>query len=523
MKKYNVIVEKSDLYFSLTGLQAAKGAIVEHELEDIYMLSSKDCVIVPELLKMKLAKKKKEDLQTPDELGESSNSDFLAVRLTTKTDFQSFAYKAISNIGLFFDETKYWWFWDTSSYRWKLADETTIFNAIDAKIQIKKNTVESKISNPLMAALRRQGRLNAPKKLSCEWIQFKEKLINFVTGEEMVASKEYWVTNPIPWSLGESEETPVLDKLLQDWIGKEKNFEVLKELYAFVLPTDYFISTVPFLYGTGGDGKSQFMKLMSKFVGSYNSASVSLEYLEHSQFGTFQLLNKLVCQVNEMPKNEIKKFAICKSISGRDEVPAEKKGCDQRKEILYSKIFMVGNDVPLVNDQSEGFFRRIALIPFPNKFKENGDIYLTVPDVEYRNLARWCLNRLKVLYSTRKLLVKTDYVDTKEEYIKESNQIIRFLKEENYVTTDDGSFILVTDLYHAFNLWATSNNKNMMDYKEFKSKLEIIGFVSQSINTYVNGLRTQRSMISGIKKEMIVDASLKEALKKDDGDTNGSN
>lgn len=433
------------------------------------------------------------------------NSNILATRLHESSPFTVIARDACKMIGIHLDDQAYWWLWNPLEFKWETRDMVDIFNAIDDKLTDASNSIDAKIKAPLKEALERQARKNKPKKLDWKWIQFKEKLYNFETKETMEASCEYFVSNPIPWNVGESTDTPVLDKLLDEWLNNDKkekrDINILKDLFAFCLPTKYFIKLVPFLYGSGNDGKSQYIKLIVKFLGRDNCTATTLQYLENSSFGTYNCFKKLVCQINEVPKNEMKKVTNIKSISGRDETPVEAKGKNARKEELYSKIFMVGNDVPITRDESTGFWERIHPIEFPNYFEEKGDVFENVPDKEFENLARWCLERLKTLAVEYKVTGKKDIKETKEEYKLQANQLIKFLKDNNYLINHSQSDkVMMTELNSEYNQWADNNAKPMMEGAEFKAKLQNLGVTVEATHCSIGGVETRRNFAFGIKK-----------------------
>lgn len=441
-----------------------------------------------------------------EKITEENPETTLAARLTQNTNFPELCRKAVQQIGIYYDEYKYWWIWNEKEHKWQETDDTTILNQIDARISDASNTIENQIKSLIIEALKREGRKNKPEELDWHWIQFKDKLINFQTGEEKQASSKYFIANPIPWELGKSTKTPKLDALLNNWLNNEKDAKrdilYLKELFAFTIAPKYFISAVPFFYGNGSDGKSQFMKTLIKFIGIHNYTSTSLNYLEKSQFGTYSLRKKLLCSVNELPKNQIDQFTTIKAISGRDPIFMEKKGHDRVTDTVYSKIFLVGNDVPICSDMSDGFSRRIILLKFPNQFKECGDIFETIPDVEFRNLAKWSLKRLKLLEKSYKLASDSDDLKTKKENYKiAANQVIHFMKEEEYVITGKmKDKVMVTEWFNQYNRWAEANNKEMLDYKNFKAKVENLGISTEVDDYFIGEQRTRRLFAFGVEK-----------------------
>jgi len=502
MVKYSVLVENPEVYKQLVGIDKEKNSLVEHDKDDIKELLKEKAVTVPELTKRKLEKHK--PLLTPDEKGQETPEDNLATRITSNTDFPKLCIKAVKSIGIYYDEFKYWWIWNEKEHKWQETDDTTILNRIDSKITDSSNTIENKIKSLMLEALKRQGRKNKPKELDWHWIQFKDRLVNFSTGKTMKAESKYFIANPIPWEIGDSTETPILDKLLDEWLNNDtlekRSVDYLKELFAFTIAPKYFLSAVPFIYGHGSDGKSQFIKALVKFIGIDNYTSTTLSYLEKSNFGTYPLRKKLLCTVNELPKNQIDKFTNIKAISGRDPIFMEKKGHDRVTDIVYSKIFLIGNDVPICSDMSDGFTRRIVLMKFPNQFKEGGDIFDNIPEQEFCNLAKWCLTKLKELEISYKLVCDMDDLKTKkEEYKRAANQVIHFMKETGYVITGKmNDKIMVTEWFNEFNRWAEAKDLELLDYKSFKAKVENLGISTENDDYYSGELKTRRLFAYGV-------------------------
>lgn len=503
---FKVIIKNPELYKKKTGQIKIEGELVEHSESEIKVLLLENIIEIPELTMQVMEEKKKKKLVTPDEAGNDTPEDILATRLSNNTDFPKLCRRAVKEIGIYYDEYKYWWIWNNQEHKWQETDDTTILNRIDSKLIDSSNSIESSIKSLLIEALKREGRKNKPIELDWHWIQFKDTLINFSTNETMKASSNYFIANPIPWEVGESEETPELDKLLNSWLNSE-NYEqrdilFLKDLFAFTIAPKYFISSVPFMYGNGSDGKSQFIKIMVKYIGIHNYTSTTLNYLEKSQFGTYSLRKKLLCSVNEVPKNQIDQFTTIKAISGRDPIFLEKKGHDRITDTVYAKIFLVGNDVPICSDMSDGFTRRIALIKFPNQFKENGDIFEKIPDVEFCNLAKWSLRRLKELEVCYQLTCdQMDLKTKKEDYKKAANQVIHFMKDQGYyITGKMNDKIMITEWFNEYNRWAESNNRDLLDYKNFKAKVENLGISTEIDEFHIGEQKTRRLFAFGVAK-----------------------
>jgi len=74
--------------------------------------------------------------------------------------------------------------------------------------------------------------------------------------KEFEASPRYFVTNPIPQSIenGGVMETPNMDRIFEEWVGKG-NVEQLYEILAYSLLPDYPIHRLFCFIGEGLNGK----------------------------------------------------------------------------------------------------------------------------------------------------------------------------------------------------------------------------------------------------------------------------
>ncbi len=177
----------------------------------------------------------------------------LLLELTNNTNWLGFADKFVDNNGVYYDNQKIWWFWNKQKYCWEMVDETDIMNMVDKALAHHPLTVQINIKAQIIEALKRKARLQKPEEPKEDWVQFKDKIVDVINGETFESTKKYFFTNPIPWSIGETEETPEMDKLFEEWVGKEQT-QMLYEIIAFCLSTRYFIHTIFCFTGSGSNG-----------------------------------------------------------------------------------------------------------------------------------------------------------------------------------------------------------------------------------------------------------------------------
>jgi len=368
------------------------------------------------------------------------------------------AQSIIDNQPCYYDNTKNWWLWDHADFKWVLVDETDILNAVDDNAFV--NTINSKEKGEIIEALKQVSRKNKPQDIEKTWIQFKDTIVDVETGEDFKASSKYFVTNPIPYGLEkETFDTPNMDRIFEEWVGKE-NVEQLYEIIAYSLLPDYPIHRIFCFIGGGMNGKSCFLNLLRKFIGTTNCCSTELDTLLSSRFEVTRLHKKLVCQMGETNFNEMSKTSLLKKLSGGDLIGFEYKNKNPFEEQNYAKIIIATNNLPSTSDKTIGFYRRWMIIDFPNQFSEKKNILDDIPDNEYKSLALRCCVTLKSLIKKRSFTNEGSIDERMQKYEAKSNFLEQFIND--YTEKEIGEYITKADFYKKFIAWCKENRHREM-------------------------------------------------------------
>lgn len=334
---------------------------------------------------------------------------------------------------LYYDERKLWWIWNFKIKSWEIVDEIDILNALNSSLDLP--LFESKLKTEILNALQMKARLNKPQEAKKTWLQFKGKIVDIKTGEIFDASSLYFITNPIPWEIGETDETPEMDKVFEEWVGKE-NVPLLYEIAAFCLALEYFLARVFCLHGPGSNGKSKFLELLRKFLGEQNTTSTELDLICTGRFETAKLFHKLLCTMGETNFARIKKSNMLKRLSGDDVVPIEFKGKQPFDFKNYAKILIATNSLPTTDDKTKGYYRRWLIIDFPNEFTEKSDVLGRIPEQEYSALAKKSIKILSDLLGKREFTNEGTIEDRARRYEEKSDPLARFIRETCVVDAD---------------------------------------------------------------------------------------
>lgn len=374
---------------------------------------------------------------------------------------------------IYYDESGNFWMWDKEETKWRMVDEVEILNKIEAVTG--EDIISPKNRTLILNSLKQECRKTKPKEIKETWIQFKDEIFDIKTGERFKATPNFFVTNPISWKMhnGNFELTPSMDKIFEEWVGKEY-VKTLYQIIAYCLLPDYPVHRLFCFIGSGMNGKTCFLKLLKKFIGNENVTTTELDRLMHSRFEITRLHKKLVCLMGETNFTEMKQTAMIKALTGGDDIPFEYKNKNPFSERNYAKLIIATNNLPTTTDKTIGWYRRWCIIDFPNQFSEEKDILDEIPDEEYEALALKCTSILHDLLRDRKFHNEGSIEDRKEKYEHKSNFLEKFLLE--YTKEDLNGHITVHDFNKKFKEWCKENRFREMSETSIGKDMKKLGY-----------------------------------------------
>lgn len=372
-----------------------------------------------------------------------------------------------------YDKNKIWWYWNKNEFKWELTDETDILNFVN-KLSFA-NTIKSKERMEILEAIKQKSRLVEPKEIKKTWIQFKNKIYDFETGESFEATPKYFSTNPIPYEISGNPQTPTIDKIFLEWVGKDSQ-QTLHEIISYCLLSDYPLHRIFCLVGAGLNGKGSFLNLIEKFIGKDNLCSTELDSLISSRFEVTRLHKKLVCVMGETNFSELSKTSMLKKLTGNDLIGFEYKNKNPFEDKNYAKIIIATNNLPATTDKTIGFYRRWMIVDFPNQFSEKKEILQEIPEEEFNNLATKSLINLNKLLSKREFHNEGTIEERKQKYESKSNFLEEFLSLST--TEEINHYITKADFFRRFTSWCKENRHREMSETSIGIKMKSLGHES---------------------------------------------
>lgn len=286
--------------------------------------------------------------------------------------------------------------------------------------------------------------------------------------------------------------------------GNRCALEYLFELIGYVLFASEMtiVPTYLVLYGSGSNGKSVVLDLMSRAIGEKNISRISLEQMTEDRFLT-QCEGKLANIVidagtgyRESAFKSVSKVAgFMKTASDGEPWAFKPLYKDIRNGFACRKFVFASNNYLNFGDSSDGTIRRFHAIPFKNKFKDSAKMKNIFGSEE---CLQWFVMRALVSYlifidramrgeqytkgvnkQTGKYLLCEMGGEKKADSLANSNALYDFMKNDLNLDILDVegvrkallSMVFEEDFYHDCNNYCVETNRNRISLNKMNADL----------------------------------------------------
>jgi P4 family phage/plasmid primase-like protien len=181
-----------------------------------------------------------------------------------------------------------------------------------------------------------------------------------------------------------------------------------------------------FAIGRGANGKSTVMRVLECMLGNQNVSHLSLQRLA-DRWGPAELQDKLLNSCGETSERELDVTTFKNAVAG-DMLQAERKYKGDVSFKPIAKFIFAMNSFPSVKDRSDGFFRRLIIVPFEQVFSdESADTRLPDRLIEELNgIFAWAIEGLRVVLQNKKIDQPESIVNAKRRFRMSVDQSLAF-------------------------------------------------------------------------------------------------
>lgn len=304
------------------------------------------------------------------------------------------------------------------------------------------------------------------------------------------------IKNKIPVAYNPTAYSAIADKTLNKICCQDKKLRLLiEEMMGYCMLRRNELGKAFILTGGGSNGKSTILDVLEAMLGEENISAVELKELS-DRFKTYQLEGKLANIGEDISKQFIDNNSIFKKLVTGERVNVERKGLDPYDINNYSKLIFSANDLPRIDDTSDGLKRRLIFIPFNAKFTKKDKDYdpwikdklLTNESLEY--MLKISLEGLDRILLNKAFTVTQACDDVWTEYEAINNPVVAFLDE---VTIEDQT---VEDIYLQYQTWCVAGGLKSLSKNSFGREVKKRGFNSNS-SKHVAGVKKRFYKLTG--------------------------
>lgn len=202
-------------------------------------------------------------------------------------------------------------------------------------------------------------------------LPFKNGVYDLETGEFVDHKPEFYFTFKYnaryrPEKDGESSVNEFIEDIAPETEAKQKK---LKEIAALSIAPWKPFDVMPILFGKGSNGKNQYVEVIKKIIGKGKYHISSAKSLSNDKFEKASLQDKLMVFFDEFGAGDPNKL---KRLTDSEQSVRAMHSESEVKQTFFLPIF-AANNLPNVNDDSEGFYRRWQIIDFNQKFTDKDD------------------------------------------------------------------------------------------------------------------------------------------------------
>jgi P4 family phage/plasmid primase-like protien len=289
---------------------------------------------------------------------------------------------------------------------------------------------------------------------------------------------------------------PELARFVQRWIG-----------YTLTGSTDE--QKLFFGFGKGNNGKNVLIETVLDLMGDYAiKQSPKLVLGDGNEHSTIiaDLAGVRMVFIDETPKGKVNDSRL-KELTGSKKIRARKIAQDSFEFKVKFKLWLAGNNKPRVTDTTEGFWRRLDLVPFDAEIPPERRVkdYGKVLQAEWSGILNWALEGLKSYLELGGVGAPNRVRDAVTEYREQENVFGQFV-EDTFVAGTTGAWYPTKFLRRVYELWCADEGvTHPLGAQHMAQELRQAGFSSTDpmipddkgngkkvVWTYLNTVKTER-------------------------------
>lgn len=341
--------------------------------------------------------------------------------------------------------------------------------------EVSEDIWKKKLENEYLPYFQRKVPYSEDNGMKAGLLHFTNCIVDLEEDGYYEHSPETFSLVQIPYAFDENAKAPKFMKFLNEiFEGDKERIAVIQEIMGACL---YYTDVVQKLFiflGNGSNGKSLLANIIKKMLGGErNVSAIALDQFSGNRFSRQNLDRKLLNISSETKTEKLYSTADLKTLTGGDSVEIEEKFEKSYTTKIYSKFILLANDMIQTKDYSDGFYRRLLIVPFnvcfhdlaPDEEPKEG-IHYKNPNLE-KELEEELSGIFNFAYEGLKRLLKNDYAfsyssacEKALEHYKNEHNVVKAFCNECVFIYDESDKVKTkkSEVFQAFKIYCNRNN-----------------------------------------------------------------
>lgn len=359
--------------------------------------------------------------------------------------------------------------------------------------ELIRSTTIDRIYKLFISADELQAKAEDLNQYPVQWINFQNGMYDPVKKALFPHDPKYRAVNQIPHRYEPEAflHGDNVEQWLQFIVSDPDDREMLLQFCGLCLTRDTRQQKFLILTGEGGSGKSTVIRLIEMMIGSENISNISMKDLSQ-RFASYGLLWKLLNSCADLEVSALEDTSVLKKILGEDSIRAEAKGKDAISFKSNAKLIFSTNELPVIlNERTNGFYRRLLILPMNRQPKEKRADFIECLEQEY--FLQLSVKALERLYQAGVICESFHSKDAVKQLRMDSDSVEAWLYDD--MQKESTSKLERTYLYERYERYCLQTDRAKLTRHNFYKSLKMKGYAERKIQgyRYFEGISTKES------------------------------
>lgn len=319
-------------------------------------------------------------------------------------------------------------------------------------------------------------------------VNLRNGVYNLDDGNLYPHNPDYYMTTLLPFDYDPDARPDMFQLYLMTTFVQPRSTEFDQELAEFVqeavgysLTTDISQHVTFWCIGEGANGKGVLFHILER-LGGTAAMTLNVGLLAREQYQLALLAGKRIALCSEANATQnLVDDATIKSLVAGDTMSVRQIRREPFELKPTAKLWWAMNELPAVADTSEGFWRRMRVIPFNRVFRDDERIMelKDLLDLELPGIFNWAMAGLQRLRGRGHFVEPVQVKDATGKYRQEANPVKLFVDEMCSISLNAREQSSV--IYRAYKEWCSENTFRPHSSRNFKREMQRLGFFLTSL------------------------------------------